>query len=61
VKQRHVCSYCGKKRYENKMIEIYYPLLHKRAWHCLECFFTFDPAYIPVDRLSTQVDNKEKL
>ena len=58
-KDRHVCSYCNKKRYEDKMIEIYYPLVHKRAWHCIPCFFKFETLYIPTTRLSPRVDNKE--
>ena len=60
MKNRHVCSYCNKKRYEDKMIAIYYPLIHKTAWHCIPCFFKFDTLYIPTGRkMSTQGDNKD--
>ena len=37
-KIRRICSYCLKKRYIEKMVLIYYPLIKKRAWHCKECF-----------------------
>lgn len=37
AKTRHQCSSCYKRRYEDKMHLIYYPLLHKKAWHCKDC------------------------
>ena len=35
---RHYCTYCGKRRNENNMIKIRYHLLHKSAWHCIDCY-----------------------
>jgi len=37
-KVRRCCSYCLKKRYVEKMVLIYYPLIKRRAFHCRECF-----------------------
>ena len=37
-KVRRCCSYCFKKRYVEKMVLIYYPLIKRRAFHCRECF-----------------------
>ena len=37
-KVRRICSYCLKKRYVEKMVLVYYPLINKKAFHCVECF-----------------------
>lgn len=46
--KRHICSYCSKKRNEDKMIKIYYHLLHRSAWHCRDCYLK--------RKLSSEVD-----
>lgn len=38
MESRHKCSYCNRKRNESKMYEVFYPLIHKNAWHCIECY-----------------------
>jgi len=44
MKPRAKCSYCFKKRYTHKMYEVFYPLLHKTAWHCIECYKKIEAA-----------------
>lgn len=34
---RHYCTSCNKKRNEDKMKEVWYSLIQKSFWHCLEC------------------------
>lgn len=36
--ERHYCTFCGKKRNADNMIKIRYHLLHKDAWHCIDCY-----------------------
>jgi hypothetical protein len=36
-KQRRYCTCCGVKHYTENMREVYYRLLKKHAWHCLNC------------------------
>lgn len=36
--QRRTCSYCSRKRNKSKMYEVFYPLIHKNAWHCINCY-----------------------
>ena len=38
IESRHKCSYCSRKRNEYKMYEVFYPLMHKNAWHCITCY-----------------------
>ena len=40
TKNRHYCTSCKKKRNEDKMVQIYYPLIRNRFWHCKECMST---------------------
>ncbi len=35
--RRHYCTYCEKKRNESKMTKVYYSLMRKEFWHCIEC------------------------
>lgn len=34
--ERHYCTYCGKKRSEENLTQVYYKLLKKKAWHCTD-------------------------
>jgi len=54
AKTRHQCSNCFKRRYEDKMHLIYYPLLHKKAWHCKDCISDYQ-----IVTSSVQFDNIE--
>ncbi len=38
---RHYCTWCGKKRKNEFMRLFWYPLLRKRAWHCVDCVKKF--------------------
>ena len=38
--ERHYCTYCESKRNQDKMMSVYYPLLKKKFWHCLNCMST---------------------
>lgn len=33
----HICTCCKKRRVENKMKFVYYGMLQKYFWHCIEC------------------------
>lgn len=46
--ERHYCTFCGKKRIADNMIKVRYHLLHKSAWHCIDCF--------SLSKLSSAVD-----
>lgn len=35
---RHYCACCGTKKYEKFMVKLWYPLIKKRGWSCLECY-----------------------
>jgi len=38
IEPRHRCTYCNSKRNKSKMYEVFYPLIHKYAWHCKTCY-----------------------
>lgn len=38
IEPRHKCSYCNRKRNQSKLYEVFYPLIHKHAWHCITCY-----------------------
>lgn len=35
---RRICATCGKKKYLKDMYVVHYPLIHKIAIHCSDCY-----------------------
>lgn len=35
--KRYNCTCCQRKRNENKVRRVYYPLIRQGFWHCIEC------------------------
>lgn len=50
---RHYCTHCGSKKYSTEMVEVYYPLLRKSAWHCQKCLST------SADKMHQKISNKK--
>lgn len=35
---RHYCACCGVKKYEKFMVLLWYPLIKRKGWACVECY-----------------------
>ena len=54
---RHYCTKCERKRNEDKMMHVWYNLVRKSFWHCIDCMSTeVDICYSGIIRKTKSIE-----